>query len=75
VKELSEKGNFNKDNKGFDAGAQAKVQVGQYKKFQEGPDGVQLLQETAKKYSEEMNSKAKDLSKTFKHLHCDKQTH
>jgi len=77
VKELSEKGNFNKESrKGLDAGAQAQVQVGQYKKFQEGPDGVQLLQETAKKYSEEMNSKTKESSsKASKHLHCDKLTH
>jgi len=72
VKELSEKGETKK-KEGFAANTQARIQVGQYQRYDEGPDGVAALQQTAEKYSEERRRKEDD--NPGKHLHCDVKTH
>ncbi len=47
----------------------------QYQKYEQGPDGVKALQETAKKYSDKMNAAASEGDKPSKHLHCENPTH
>jgi len=74
VAELSAKGNGQK-KEGFAAKTETRVQVGQYQKYEQGPDGVKALQETAKKYSDKMNAAAKEQDKPAKHLHCENPTH
>ena len=58
VSELSAKGST-QPKAGFAAKTETRVQVGQYQKYEQGPDGVAALQETAKKYSDKMNSEAR----------------
>jgi len=43
--------------------------------YEQGPDGVAALQETAKKYSEQQKSVTKQMETTSKHLHCEHHTH
>eukprot|EP00213_Chloropicon_mariensis_P004209 CAMPEP_0197474294 /NCGR_PEP_ID=MMETSP1309-20131121/5772_1 /TAXON_ID=464262 /ORGANISM="Genus nov. species nov., Strain RCC998" /LENGTH=265 /DNA_ID=CAMNT_0043013891 /DNA_START=41 /DNA_END=838 /DNA_ORIENTATION=+ len=73
VKELSDKGFSSHTD--FAAKVETRVQVGQYQKYDVGPDGVAALQETAKKYSDKMNDETKQGDKPSKHLHCEKMTH
>ncbi|WZN60065.1 activator of Hsp90 ATPase [Chloropicon roscoffensis] len=74
VSELSAKGSA-QPKAGFAAKTETRVQVGQYQKYEQGPDGVAALQETAKKYSDKMNSEARQEDKPAKHLHCEHLTH
>lgn len=74
VSELSAKGST-QPKAGFAAKTETRVQVGQYQKYEQGPDGVAALQETAKKYSDKMNSEARQEDKPAKHLHCEHLTH
>jgi len=74
VAELSSKGNT-QAKQGFAAKIETRVQVGQYQKYEQGPDGVAALQETAKKYSEQQKSVTKQMETTSKHLHCEHHTH
>jgi len=74
VTELGEKGQPQvKDD--FATKVEPRVQKGQYVKYDQGPDGVAALQETAKKYSDKMNSDANQTGQPSKHLHCEHSTH
>ena len=61
--------------KGLAAGAAPAVQVGQYRKYTAGPDGVANLQAAARQYSSVQGGPDAEEKGGQKHIHTDKATH